>query len=395
MGALTGLKILDFSTLLPGPLATMFMADLGAEVVSVTGPGKPDLMNNYPPYVGDTGLSASAAWLGRNKKTIELNLRKAESIDIVKKMVKEYDIVVEQFRPGVMKRFGLDYETLKKENPALIYCSISGFGQDGPLVNRPAHDINYLALSGNMLMMDGKTPQHVSIPNFHLADIAGGGYMSTIAILAAVHYREQTGIGQYIDMSLMDGIVPFACIEGSGVLAARKYPEGWKNRTISGIMNGPHYDVYETADHKYMSIGALEPKFYVTLCNSLGFPEYADGKLLQDDPEAFRQAVTARFKEKTRAEWEEIFAEADACAEPVYDIEEMLDSKQIKARNLAPEVPLSTDPTQTVQQLATPIKLSESPVEYRHTGYPVGYHTQEVLSKFGISEEEITYVSTK
>lgn len=395
MGALTGLKILDFSQMLPGPLATMFMADMGAEVVTVSAPGKPDLMNNYPPYIGNTGLSASAAWLGRNKKTIELNLRKSEAVDTVKKMVKEYDIVVEQFRPGVMKRFGLDYETLKKENPALIYCSISGFGQEGPLAMRPAHDINYVALSGNLLMMDGKQPAHVSIPNFHVADIAGGGYMGAIALLAAIHYREVTGKGQYIDLSLMDGIVPFACIEGSGVLAARKYPEGWKNMTVSGVMNGPHYDVYETADKKYMSVGALEPKFYMNLCETLGLPEYKDGKILKEDPEQFRKALQEKFKEKTRADWEEIFKGTDACTEPVYDIAEMLESEHIKARGLAPEVPLSTDPSQTVQQLATPIRLSESPVEYRHTGYPVGYHTEEVLSQFGLTEDEIAYISAR
>ena len=362
MGALSGLKILDFSTLLPGPLATMFMADLGAEVVSVTAPGKPDLMNNYPPYIGDTGLSASAACLGRNKKTIELNLKKEKAVQIVKNMVKEYDIVVEQFRPGVMKKFGLDYETLKKENSRLIYCSISGFGQEGSLANRPAHDINYVALSGNMLMMDGKTPQHVAIPNFHVADIAGGSYMGVMAILSAVYYREKTGKGQYIDLSLMDGIIPFACIEGAGVLAARKYPEGWENKTVSGTMNGPHYDVYETADKKFMSVGALEPKFYVALCKTLGLDEFADGKVIIENPELFRETISRKFKEKTRAEWEEIFADVDACVEPVYDIAEMLDSHHIKERNLTPEIPLSTDRSQTVQQIATPIKLSESPV---------------------------------
>ena len=391
MGALSSLKVLDFSTLLPGPLATMFLADLGADVVSVTAPGKPDLMNNYPPLIDELGISASVAWLGRNKRSISLNLKKQQAVEAVKKMVKEYDIVVEQFRPGVMKKFGLDYESLRKENPGLIYCSISGFGQNGPLVNHPAHDLNYAALSGNLLMMDGKTPQKVSIPNFHVADIAGGGYMTVISILAAVQYREKTGKGQYIDMSLMDGIIPFACIEGTGVLASRKYPNsGWQNRTVSGTQNGPHYDVYETADQKFMSVGSLEPKFFYNLCQTLGFPEeWADGSVIKNDPEALRAALKKTFKEKTRDEWCEVFRTIDACVEPVYDIYEMCSSEQVVARGMIANVPLSVDTSKSVEQLGNPVKLSESPVEYRHTAYPTGYNTNEVLGKFGFTEEDV------
>ena len=389
MGALSSLKVLDFSTLLPGPLATMFLADLGAEVVSVSAPEKPDLMNNYPPIIEELGVSASYAWLGRNKKTINLNLKKPQAVSAVKKMVKEYDIVVEQFRPGVMKKLGLDYETLRQENPALIYCSISGYGQNGPMAMRPGHDINYVALSGNMLMMDGKEPQKVSIPNFHLADIAGGGYMSAIAILAAVQYREKTGKGQYIDMSMMDSILPFACIEGAGVLAARQYPKGWQNRTVAGTANGPHYDVYETADKKYMSVGALEPKFFAALCTTLGLPEWADGHIIQEDPEQMRTVFQQKFKEKTRAEWTEIFSKVDACVEPAYDIYEMCSNEQVIARDMIPKVPLSLDREKTVEQIGNPIKLSESPVEYRHTAYPIGYHTKDVLGQFGFAEGEV------
>lgn len=390
MGALSSLKILDFSTLLPGPLATMFMADLGADVISVSAPGKPDLMNNYPPMIDELGVSASYAWLGRNKRTISLNLKKPQAVEAVKKMVREYDIVVEQFRPGVMKKLGLDYETLRKENPALIYCSISGYGQTGPMAVRPGHDINYVALSGNMLMMDGKEPQKVSIPNFHLADIAGGGYMSAIAILAAVQFRERTGKGQYIDMSMMDSILPFACIEGAGVLAARQYPKGWKNRTVAGTANGPHYDVYETADKKYMSVGALEPKFFAALCTTLGLPEWADGHIITEDPEAMRDVFKKKFKEKTRAEWTEIFSQVDACVEPAYDIYEMCSSEQVAARGMIPRVPLSLNPEKTVEQIGTPVKMSESPVEYRHTAYPIGYHTKEILKQFGFAEEDVS-----
>ena len=393
MGALSSLKILDFSTLLPGPLATMLLADMGADVVSVSAPGRPDLMNQYPPVIEELGISASSAWLGRNKKTIRLNLKKPDAVAAVRKLIQKYDIIVEQFRPGVMKKLGLDYETLRRENPAIIYCSITGYGQNGPMAMRVDHDINYVAISGNMLMMDGQEPQKVSIPNFHLADIAGGGYMTAIALLAAVQYREKTGKGQYIDVSMLDGILPFACVEGAGVLAARHYPKGWKNLTVSGVRNGPHYDVYETADKKFMSVGALEPKFFSALCAALGRPEWMDGKILAEDPETLRAALRQIFREKTRGEWTEIFSQTDACVEPVYDIAEMCSCEQVIARGMTPEVPLSTDRTKTVQQIGNPIKLSESPVEYRHTAYPAGYHTREILSGIGCTEEEITLLS--
>lgn len=393
MGALSGLKILDFSTLLPGPMATMLLADLGAEVVSVSAPGKPDLMNGFPPMIEELGVSASVAWLGRNKKTINLNLKKPEAVEAVKKLVKEYDIVIEQFRPGVMKRLGVDYETLKKENPSLIYCSITGYGQDGPMAQKVGHDLNYLGLSGNMVFMNGKDPNPVLIPNFQLADVAGGGYMTVIAILSAVHYREKTGKGQYIDLSLMDSILPFTCVEAAGVLAARTYP-GWEKQTVTGTANGPHYDVYETKDKKYMSVGALEPKFFANLCNALGWPQWMDGKILQEDPEKLRMAFAGKFKEKTRAEWTEIFSSVEACVEPVLDIGEMCENAQVVSRGMVTPVPVSLDREKTVDQIGNPVKLSESPVEYHHTAYPSGYHTKEILSQVGYDEEHIEKMSS-
>lgn len=393
MGALSGLKILDFSTLLPGPMATMLLADLGAEVVSVSAPGKPDLMNGFPPMIDELGVSASVAWLGRNKKTINLNLKKPESVEAVKKLVKEYDIVIEQFRPGVMKRLGVDYETLKKENPSLIYCSITGYGQDGPMAQKVGHDLNYLGLSGNMVFMNGKDPNPVPIPNFQLADVAGGGYMTVIAVLSAVHYREKTGKGQYIDLSLMDSILPFTCVEAAGVLASRTYP-GWEKQTVTGTANGPHYDVYETKDKKYMSVGALESKFFANLCHTLGWQQWMDGKILRDDPEKLRTAFKEKFKEKTRAEWTEIFSAVEACVEPVLDIGEMCENEQVVSRGMVTKVPVSVDMAKTVEQIGNPVKLSESPAEYRHTAYPAGYHTKEILSQVGYDMESIDKMSS-
>ena len=370
----------------------MYLADLGADVVSVVAPGRKDLMNAFPPTITETGLGASTSWLGRNKRTIYLNLKKPQSVAAIKKMVREYNVVVEQFRPGVMKRMGLDYETLREENPSLIYCSITGYGQDGPLAMRPGHDINYMALSGNLLLLGDEDGKPV-MPNFQLPDVAGGGLMTVIGLLSAAYYREKTGKGQYIDISMFDSVLPFTCIEGSGELAAKKYP-GWKGKAMSGLSQGSAYDFFETSDGKYMSIGALEPKFFAGLCKGLGIDEWTDGKIVTEDPERVTSVLAEAFRKKTRDEWTEIFRNIDTCVEPVLTVTEMCENEHVLARNMVPEVPVPLSEGKTVQQLGTPVRLSESPVIYNHAAYPVGYHTAEVLSQLGYRGDEIADMSS-
>lgn len=223
-GALEGLKILDFSTLLPGPFATTMLADLGAEVLKISGPGKPDIVLDYPPFIEGTDVSANQAWLGRNKKTMLLNLKKPEAVDIVKKLIMEYDIVMEQFRPGVMEKLGLGYEALAEINPHLIYCSLTGYGQTGPLSHRAGHDINYLARSGNMAQA-GRTETGPVLTNMQVADVAVGSMNSVIGILAAVQYRNRTGKGQRVDIAMLDGLIPFNGMDGTAFLADGKVPK--------------------------------------------------------------------------------------------------------------------------------------------------------------------------
>ncbi len=194
MGALSGLKVLDFSTLLPGPYATLVLADLGAEVLKVASGSRPDIVADYPPMVEGTDLSANQAWLGRNKKSIFLNLKKPEAVAMVKELVKEYDIVMEQFRPGVMDRLGLGYKDLKAVNPKIIYCALTGYGQSGPLSHHAGHDINYLARSGNMSYA-GRQATGPVLTNMQIADLAVGSMNSVVGILAAVHHRDITGEG--------------------------------------------------------------------------------------------------------------------------------------------------------------------------------------------------------
>lgn len=384
MGALDGLKILDFSTLLPGPYATMMLADLGAEVLKVSGKNKYDLVVHWPPLLEGTDTTAAAAWLGRNKKTIFLNLKHPDAVEAVKKLIGEYDILVEQFRPGVMKKLGLDYETLSKINPRLIYCSLTGYGQTGPLKDRAGHDINYMARSGVMASAGRKTTGPV-LTNMQIADMAVGSMNTVVGILAAVHYRDRTGQGQYIDISMMDGMTAFNSMDGACFLAGAQEPR----REEQMLNGGGIYDFYETQDGGYMSVGSLEPKFFAELCKGLGFPEWADGAVLKTQPGAVKAAFRARFKEKTRDEWAGVFAKLDACVEPVLSLEEASQDEHINARGLIPQVPLPQTPERCVRQVGCPIKLSVSPAEYKHAGWPEGWHTQEVLSALGYSAEEI------
>ena len=208
MGALDGYKILDFTTLLPGPYATMTLADLGAEVLKVSGRDKYDLVVNWPPVIKGAQVTGAQAWLGRNKKTIFLNLKKKAAVEAVKKLVLEYDIVVEQFRPGVMDKLGVGYEELRKVNPRLIYCAITGYGQDGPFAMKAGHDINYLSRSG-IAWAAGRKAGGPGLYNFQIADVAGGSMNAVSSILAAIIYREHTGEGQFIDVSMQDSVILF------------------------------------------------------------------------------------------------------------------------------------------------------------------------------------------
>lgn len=384
MGALDGYKVLDFSTLLPGPYATMTLADLGAEVLKVSGKDKYDLVVNWPPVIEGASVTGAQAWLGRGKKTIHLNLKKPAAVEAVKKLVMEYDIVVEQFRPGVMKKLGLSYEELREVNPRIIYCSITGYGQTGPLSRRAGHDINYISRSG-IGASAGRKDGGPSLYNFQIADVAGGSMNAVMSILAAIIYRERIGEGQYIDVSMQDSIVPFNSMDGASYLAGGRMPA-----RESGILNGGGiYDFYETSDGGYMSVGSLEPKFWSALCDGLGLPQWRDGKILKTDTAMVKSVLRETFLTKTRDEWTEIFTEFDACVEPVMDLQEVSEDEHLISRGMWPEVEVPLTDGLKVRQMGSPIHMSASPVEYRHAGYPEGYHTKEVLRELGYSDEQI------
>ena len=384
MGALDGYKVLDFSTLLPGPYATMTLADLGAEVLKVSSKDKYDLVVNWPPVIEGAQVTGAQGWLGRNKKSIFLNLKKEKSVEAVKKLVKEYDIVVEQFRPGVMDKLGIGYEALKAENPQVIYCAITGYGQNGPFSMKAGHDINYLSRAG-LIAAAGREEGGPSLFNFQIADVAGGSMTAVSAILAAIIYREKTGKGQFIDISMQDSVVPFNSMDGASYFAGAEIPK----REGGQLNGGGVYDFYKCKDGKYISVGSLEPKFFAGLCKALGHDEWADGKILKTDTKLVKETFKKQFLTKTRDEWAEICAHYDSCIEPVLDLEEVSHDEHLLSRGMFPEVEVPVSDGVKIRQLGCPIKLSESMPEYKWAGYPEGYHTGEILSSLGYSNEEI------
>lgn len=385
MGSLDDLKILDFSTLLPGPYATLMLADMGAEVLKISSASRPDIVLDYPPFIGDTGVSASQAWLGRNKKTMFLNLKTGEGKAVVKELVKEYDIVLEQFRPGVMEKLGLGYEDLKAVNPKLIYCSLTGYGQTGPLRDAAGHDINYMSRSG-IISQAGRRESGPSLMNFQIADIAVGSMNSVIGILAAVNYRKNTGKGQYIDVAMMDGCVPFNSLDGAGFLVSGKEPK----REGECLNGGCIYDFYETKDGEYLSVGSLEPQFWSRFCTAIGREDLIEGTVYPPNIDEVKAEIRGILKTKTRDEWVEVFSHYDACVQPVLNLKEaLLEDEQVKEREMVVDVKLPLHEDVSVKQLATAVKLSECPCEYKFAGYPTGYHTKEVIEQLGMDYAEL------
>ena len=385
MGSLDDLKILDFSTLLPGPYATLMLADMGAEVLKISSASRPDIVLDYPPFIGDTGVSASQAWLGRNKKTMFLNLKTGEGKAVVKELVKEYDIVLEQFRPGVMEKLGFGYEDLKAVNPKLIYCSLTGYGQTGPLRDAAGHDINYMSRSG-IISQAGRRESGPSLMNFQIADIAVGSMNSVIGILAAVNYRKNTGKGQYIDVAMMDGCVPFNSLDGAGFLVSGKEPKREGERLNGGCI----YDFYETKDGEYLSVGSLEPQFWSRFCTAIGREDLIEGTVYPPNIDEVKAEIRGILKTKTRDEWVEVFSHYDACVQPVLNLKEaLLEDEQVKEREMVVDVKLPLHEDVSVKQLATAVKLSECPCEYKFAGYPTGYHTKEVIEQLGMDYAEL------
>jgi len=347
---LSGLKILDFSTLFPGPYATHILCDLGAEVLRVEAPHRPDLLKILPPLI--EGESAAHLSINRNKNSVALDLRETADRDKVHELLQQYDILVEQFRPGVMAKYALDFNSLKDQYPQLIYCSITGYGQTGPLKDRAGHDINYLALSG-LASYSGTTETGPVLSAVQTADTAGSHH-AVMGILAAVISRSQHGQGCHIDISMSDCALSLNAMYGASFLATNQAPT-----YASEVLNGGHfYGYYQTLDRQYLSIGSLEPKFMLGFFQALGQPLWAarTTHTQNDEVQQLRQDIASLIAQKKLVEWQDIFEQIDVCVEPVLDLHQVKTHPHFQQRNMF--IKTKTKSGKNVLQIGNPIKFS-------------------------------------
>ena len=380
MLALDDIRILDLSRLAPGPFCTMLLGDLGADVLVI----------EPPPNRSGGGLSATGTGgeaynaVARNKRSIILNLRDDDAREVFYKLAESADVVLEGFRPGVVKRLQVDYETLHKKNERLVYCSLSGYGQTGPYSSLVGHDINYISIGGALGMV-GWPGQPPAIPMNIIADFAGGGLHAAYAILAALHARDRSGRGQFIDIAMSDGVMYLLAQAISGYFAGGRVPGAGDT-----ILNGaaPNYNTYQCSDGGWISVGSLEPHFWANLCRAMDLEDFIphefDGSKREEIFTAFRE----RFKTKTRDQWFELLQETDICAAPVYSLDEALEDPHNLARGMVIEV--DHPDAGRIRQVGIGTKLSETPGSVRMPAPSPGQHTEDVLASLGYDAERIS-----
>lgn len=392
MGALDGVKVLELNLLSPAALTTVMLADMGAEVIRITRPG-----TNMDPLeaIYDTPRKVAGNWLDRNKRWMQLDLKSAEGLDVFRALALEADVVVEGFRPGVVERLGIGYATVSRHNPGVVYCSLSGFGQDGPYRLRPAHDLDFLALSGVLGLM-GRSGQTPVIPMNLIADYAGASLHAALGIMFALFARQRTGTGQQVDIAYLDTTL--------SVLAASPPVTAWLGGAAEpsperGIFTGefPYYSVYADRDGKLMTISATEPWLFANLCGLLGRPELASGAMPggafsarpAEADATVRAELAAEFRKKTRQEWFEILGEANVCVGIVNDVPSAFDDPQVRHRQMALRLDSPTA-AEGVLHPGVAIKLSETPGGVRSMPAGPGEHTDEILRELGYRDEQIT-----
>ncbi|MDY6907764.1 MAG: CaiB/BaiF CoA-transferase family protein [Chloroflexota bacterium] len=380
--ALEGIRVLDLSRLAPGPFCTMILGDLGADVIKVEGPREGRLAGMAMMGMEEEKGTAFNA-LERNKRSIMLNLKVEAARQVLYKLVEGADVVVEGFRPGVVKRLAVDYDTLKGINPGIVYCSITGFGQDGPYSNMVGHDINYISIGGALGIM-GPPGGRPTIPSNLVADYAAGGMNAAIGILAALIARGHTGRGQHVDIGMADGVVSLMAHSLMGYFASGQVPERG-NDMLTGAL--PFYGTYKAKDGKYLSIGSLEPWFWENLCRALGREDLIPHQHAAGEArEKMFADFTEIFATKTRDEWFDYLSQWDICVGKVYGIDELHGDPQLKHRRMIVELDHPT--LGTVRQAGISQKLSDTPGTFRRFGPLLGEHTDEVLAEAGYSRQQ-------
>jgi crotonobetainyl-CoA:carnitine CoA-transferase CaiB-like acyl-CoA transferase len=326
MQPLSGIRVLDFSTLLPGPMATLLLAEAGAEVIKIERPDSGEELRNYKPRFADT--SVSFAMLNRGKGSIAIDLKAPDALSRLRPLIATTDVVVEQFRPGVMDRLGLGYEVLSAINPRLVYCAITGYGQNGPKAQAAAHDLNYQADAG-LLSIAASADGSPVVPNALTADIAGGAYPAVINILLALRNRDHTGTGCKLDIAMTDGLLPFLYWGIGNGVATGSWPRPG-GELLSG--GSPRYQIYRTADGKHLAAAPLEDRFWANFCDAIELPVAlrADRK----DPLATRAAVAEIILRRSAAEWLARFEDKDVCCNVVRSVDEAMVDPHFTARGV-------------------------------------------------------------
>jgi alpha-methylacyl-CoA racemase len=373
--SLEGVRVLDLTRLLPGPFASLVLADLGASVDKVEDLGGGDYMRLAPPLVGDT--SGTFLALNRDKRSACLDLKKDSARTALLRMVERYDVLFEQFRPGVMTRLGLGHDVLLARNPRLVVCALTGYGQDGPLAARAGHDINYLARAG-VLGVQGPADGPPQVPGFQLADFSGGLW-SVIGILSALHERARTGAGRVVDVSMLEACMGFA-FASYGALFAGHTPKRGDEPLSGGLAL---YGTYATSDGRHVSLGALEPKFWKAFCDGAGIETDVSAMFPGPHQPALKDRLRQLFASRTRAEWEALARKHDCCLEPVLEPAELRADEHLKARELFFEM---DSPWGRIGQLRTPLGARGA----KHTPPPrQGEHTEAILREAGIDDATI------
>ena len=388
-GPLDGIRVLDLTRLAPGPFCTMILGDMGADVIRIQEPGPPT--GRRAEQAGAAGTHMAGAGgasvhnaLHRNKKSVGMNLKDPDARAIFYQLVQQSDVLVEELRPGVAKRLGIDYDTLKSKNPRLVYCAITGYGQTGPYAPLAGHDLNYIAQAGALSLIGSIGEGKPAIPQNFLADYAGGGMNGALGVLAALFAREKTGRGQFVDAAMMDGVMYLIVQFLSGYLGNKEIPAPGKGMASGGL---PQYNVYETKDGKQLTIGSLEPWFYANLCRAVGREDLIPHEFDVDQhPELFAH-LRQVFKLKTRDEWFAILNETDQCVGKVLSLDELEQDPQVQARHMIIEV--NDAAHGAVKQVGFSPKLSDTPQSVRCLTPRLGEHTNEILGSLGISQTEI------
>jgi alpha-methylacyl-CoA racemase len=385
VSALSDIRVLDLSRLLPGGFCSLLLADFGAEVLKVEDTGMGDYIRWSPPFyegADDSAKSALFLALNRGKRSIRLNLKEEAGREVLLRLILEYDVLLESFRPGVMERLGIGYETLRAENPRLVHCAITGYGQDGPYTERSGHDMNYLGLNG-LLGLSGDADGPPVQPAGQIADLGGGALMAAFGILAALRERERSGEGQLVDVSMFDGALSWLALVAAQYLADGATPRRGRLPLAGGLIC---YRPYACRDG-WVTLGALEPKFWHEWCRGVGREELVEKQFEAPGSDAHAE-VERIFLERTRDEWQAFASEHDCCLEPVLGLDEALDSELARARGMVLGLEQPGAGAE-VRLLGVPVKLSRTPGAPAGPGPALGEHTREVLASLGYSDEEI------